>query len=417
MIPTGNIGWKPRYSPDGLRVTWERPLYWQAQWLNNSWEFAQNGINILIGGLPTIYPGGNEMSAGGDQWMAFRTDPIRVYDNLGQTFPGAGVPVVNPNGLRGFVDPYQAESKALVFDGVTLSTGAITDVRASRTAIVWSQGGRTWGAPIPGTAREIQAAPTEFRPIPIDTPSGPWVGCHTHTGLILRPFGETDGYAFDSGGQSYYPDWTFRDGLIVAIFTNDAGVQFEEFFELWAPRVPLGAPPEPVPPNPGPEPPEPEPPNPEPPDPPEPGPGPIPPIDGGTMQSEQGWLIGPGDRVLACDADGVVTYPVHELDTAYLIQLDPIDGDRRGTFRPVQHPDLYLTGDATAFAPTGNVCNQVQGLPSAIAAPGGVPGWYQRWDVGQWPSGIVTALVPYIEQGANNGRPWASASLTWIKKA
>jgi len=133
------------------------------------------------------------------------------------------------------------------------------------------------------------------------------------------------------------------------------------------------------------------------------------------MESQQGWLIGPGDKVLACSPEGAVTYERTELTDQDLLQMDPIAGDRRATIRPFA--DVWLTADATASTPGGNVCLQVYGAPTSEAiGPDGLPGFYQRWDVGVWPSGLVTALVPYIEQGADHGRHWASAGLTWVKK-
>jgi hypothetical protein len=173
----------------------------------------------------------------------------------------------------------------------------------------------------------------------------------------------------------------------------------------------------PEPPEPTPEPPEP----PDPPVPPEPPQPPVvrpyPPICEVSMTTEQGWLIGPGDKVLACDGQGRVSFDRSDLTDQDMLQLDPIPGDRRGTYRPVAHLDLYLTADGTKSTPAGNVCLQYYGATADdVLGPDGLPGWYQRWDVGVWDSGLVTALVPYIEQGADHGRPWTSASLTWVKK-
>jgi hypothetical protein len=277
---TLGVGWFPRYSPDGSRLTWERPGYWLAQWFNAVTEIAQDGAHLVIGGIPVLVLGANELSAGGNFWAALRTDPVRVYTSDGRTILGAGCPTVNPDGLFGFVDDRQALTKKLLFNGGTVSIGAITDVRASRQALVWSDRGRTWGIELglPGFAADIQAAPAEFRPIPIDTPGETWVGNHTDTGLVCRPFGSTNGYRFDNGGQCFYPDWKYANGTIVAIFTNDAGVQSEHVFPLDADRVPLGTAPMPIPPT-KPQPPKPDPlPGPVPkPKPPQPEPWPRPP--------------------------------------------------------------------------------------------------------------------------------------------
>lgn len=125
------------------------------------------------------------------------------------------------------------------------------------------------------------------------------------------------------------------------------------------------------------------------------------------MQTEHGWLIGPGDKVLQVDEDGVVTFNVNNLDTLYLLTLDPIAGDDRATFTTA---DGQLLGcDATRFTPSGNVCQCYY----AIRGPRGN---YESWQVGQWDSGIVEAVVRYKEQGADNGRAWQVAGLTWVRK-
>lgn len=236
------VGWFPRFNPDGSRLTWERDGYWQAQWLNPTTEIAQDGKHLVIGDVVTEFLTANELSAGGDVWAAYRTDPVRVFTSTGLTLLGAACPVVNPAGKLGYVDDGQADVKSLVFDGRSVSRGAVTDVRASRQALVWSASGRTWGIRLDqlNQAHEIQAAPTEFRPIPIDTPTGPWVLSLTHTGFVLRPFGELNGYRFDNGGQTFYPDAVWRNGLIVTIFTNANGEQSERVYDPQFSRVPLG---------------------------------------------------------------------------------------------------------------------------------------------------------------------------------
>jgi hypothetical protein len=135
------------------------------------------------------------------------------------------------------------------------------------------------------------------------------------------------------------------------------------------------------------------------------------------MQTEHGWLIGPGDKVLSVNAAGAVTFANTELTDADLLEAAPIGGDYRATVQPVAFPDLLLTADATKFAPSGNACLAYYGAKKAdVVGPDGKPGWYQRWAFGQWASGIVTAAPDYIEQGAANGRNWKAQGLTWVKK-
>ena len=134
--------------------------------------------------------------------------------------------------------------------------------------------------------------------------------------------------------------------------------------------------------------------------------------------SDRVWLIGPGDKVLKCDAAGVVTYTSSDLTDDALMELAPIQGDHRGTYRPVAHPDRYLTADATTSTPGGNPCLQVYGASASEAlGPDGLPGFYQRWNVGIWPDGLIRTFVPYIEQGAGHGHPWGSAGFTVVKQS
>jgi len=125
------------------------------------------------------------------------------------------------------------------------------------------------------------------------------------------------------------------------------------------------------------------------------------------IEAETGWLIGPGDKALACDPKGRVTFERADLTDQDVLTLAPIEGDDRATFTTA---DGQLLGcDATAFAPSGNVCESYYGTR-------GPCGHYESWQVGEWPSGIVEAMVRYKEQGANNGRPWQAGGLTWVKK-
>ena len=135
------------------------------------------------------------------------------------------------------------------------------------------------------------------------------------------------------------------------------------------------------------------------------------------MEKQQGWFVGPGDKILAMDAQGRVSFDRTEQTDADLLETTPIEGDYRALVQSVAHPDRYATADATTFAPGGNPCLAFYGEASAnVFGPDGKPGFYQRWAFGLWDSGIVTAGVDYIEQGANNGRHFKSPQLTWVRK-
>ena len=133
------------------------------------------------------------------------------------------------------------------------------------------------------------------------------------------------------------------------------------------------------------------------------------------METERGWLIGPGDKAATVHANGHVSFDNIVLTDADLLEATPVasmgDPPRSGVVvRPVPLPDLCLGADATKHTPTGNVCAQYYGKA-------GDAGNYELWTFGQWPSGIVQAVVEYVEQGADNGRQWQAAGLTWVRQS
>ncbi len=234
-------GWFPRFSPSGV-LTAEHPGHWRAQWIRDGQVIFDNGAVLVINGTPTEYQTCNELSASGGRWAAMRTDPVRIYTSDGQRVLGAGCPAITGSRFA-YVNPRQADVKGLFLDGVEVQRGAIFEVHLSEQALVWKNGGRTWGLRFDnGQLEDIQAAPDEFRPIPIDTPDGPWVLNHTDTGIILRPFGSFMGYRFDNGGQTYYPDGLYQDGAIRVAFSDERGVISIQPFPVNAPRVDLRVP-------------------------------------------------------------------------------------------------------------------------------------------------------------------------------
>src|SRR5579859_1602055 len=203
-------GWFPRYSPSGA-LTYTKPGQWRNQWLRDGVEIYGNGVNLIIDGQVTKFPDGNELSARDGRWACLRTDPVRVFTSTGTTLLGAGCPAITGAHLA-YVDQRQAAQKWLLLDGVRVDFGAITDVRMSAQALVWSKDGETWGMDLRNglvDKLQIKIAQQEFAPIPIDTIEGPWVLNHTQTGIILRPFNDVLGYRFDNGGQCYNPDGVY----------------------------------------------------------------------------------------------------------------------------------------------------------------------------------------------------------------
>jgi hypothetical protein len=247
MRPT--IGWFPRYSTSG-QLTVQGNGQWRNQWLRDGIEIHGDGAHLVIDGQVTSFLDGNELSAAGGRWACLRTDPIRIFTSDGRTEPDAGCPAITADHFA-YVDQRQAAQKWLLLDSADrrIHFGAITDVRMSRQALVWSESGESWGMDLRnGEVVKLQVSmqQQEFAPIPIDTPDGPWVLNHTQTGIILRPFGDAFGYRFDNGGQCYSPDGIWLAGglagAIAVAFSNDRGVITELPFPLGVKRIDLRVP-------------------------------------------------------------------------------------------------------------------------------------------------------------------------------
>lgn len=250
--------WFPRFSPDGTRLTHEDGASgeWQNQWLDNAREIHHNGGHLVIAGVvqdgqdgrPGPLPAGSEIGAGGGKWSVFvAAPPFPIYRSWDTTILGGASPAINPDGRFAYLDDYQGMTKGLILDGHAIDRGVITpaSVRMSRQALVWTKNGRTWGYGLEGLAelaREIQVAPFEFKPVPIDGPDGPWVLNHTPTGFIVRPLGEFMGYRLDNGGETYNPDGFIRGGVLQVVWTDHTGTLGDHFFPLSSPRVDLRLP-------------------------------------------------------------------------------------------------------------------------------------------------------------------------------
>ena len=237
------MGWFPRYNSIGTRLTSEAPGKWQAQWITDDREIWHDGSRLIVGGEITGFPSLNELAAGGGKWAGTRGGP-GVFRSWADTIPGAGCAALNPDGRLAYVDDRQAEIKNLILDGVgAVRLGPIADVRLSRQLLVWTEDpDQSWGLDLRnGELLDLRVSRVAtFRPIPVDTPQGPWVLNHTHTGIILRPARDPSrGYRFDNDGNTYYPDGVYREGAIAAAFTDAAGAPGERLFNLSTPRVDL----------------------------------------------------------------------------------------------------------------------------------------------------------------------------------
>jgi hypothetical protein len=163
-------GWFPRFSPDGSKVTSERPGFWQAQWLDNNTEIGHNGTSLVINGAVTVHPSLNLLAAGAGKWAGDKGGP-GVHRNFGESFiPGAGDAAISPGGRFAYKVDRQSENTGLFLEGVgVVHTGDIASVRISDSLLVWNAGSTSLGYTDKVLDLGIPGIPT-FRPIPIDTP-------------------------------------------------------------------------------------------------------------------------------------------------------------------------------------------------------------------------------------------------------
>jgi hypothetical protein len=236
-------GWFPRFNRDGSKVTSESPGHWQAQWIGDNTEIYHNGKHLVIGGVETSFDSLNELTAGGGKWAGDKGSP-NIYTSWGITITGAGNAALSPSGRFAYKVDRQSNDSPLMLEGVgVVSKGPISDVRISDSLLVWTEGSRhSFGYINTKTDLGLNGVAT-YRPIPIDTPEGPWVLNNTDTGIILRPISDPKhGFRFDNGGQTYYPDGVYINNNIKVAFTNSAGQYTEMLFALDRPKVNLESP-------------------------------------------------------------------------------------------------------------------------------------------------------------------------------
>lgn len=229
------IGWFPRYSETGQVTFQVDGVKYRAQFdgPNEIWD---DGNRIFVNGVPNGMAAGNYLATGAGRIATGIPHLQRITTNwLSGLGDGIDLPALNPDGEFFYVTNPQTNSKTIIWHGrATLHTGPIGDLRASRQALVWSEGSSSSGVLLsnPSQTVRLSVLSEEFRPIPIDTPEGPWVLNHTQTGIILRPFGSNVGFRYDNGGQAYFPDAICLGNTIHVIFTNDHGVQETKQFKL-----------------------------------------------------------------------------------------------------------------------------------------------------------------------------------------
>ncbi len=364
--------------------------------------------SLLYGSLPDrLFAGAPDISF--DGMIAFKTIYQSIY----------GLTIILPDGT-------ELPPTTVTADGRTTLAGVAPDSLHALVggAVIWQGGayGRTVPRPHHANAANVQLAET--------SDGVAWLLYWSDgVGLVLHPDGEHAGYVLEDRAVAFNAHliaigadvlvasaWTAAEAPqeLVKLRANRSGVQYlvdvdpNRVAPTWRafsvppvqpPIVPPVKPPIVPPVTPPVQPPVVS--------------LPYPLIKGITMQTERGWLVGLGDRALSVDNAGWVHFTKTDLLDEDLLEATPVQGDARSrcTVRPVARPDLFIGADATQFTPSANVGIQYYG--KAMDAPGN----YEMWSFGKWPSGTVQAVVEYIEQGADNGRHWQAAGLTWVKKS
>lgn len=275
----GYTGWFPCFSPNGEHVlTGSGDLYidktqhvgygYQARWGGNSTWVSNTRLlyqstptpavdgnwglwAVAVGGSPQdlhlLMPVNEFAAANGGRWAAWGSSGFKT--SWGSTVAGARGPAVNSTQLAYLLDWNTAVNQRLMLDGVLIDTAPIVNVMMTEQGICWSRfsgdlGRDVWGMrlDVADTAASVAASTVvEFAAIPIDTPSGPWILSYENSRLILRPWGETDGYVV-STGETMYPAGVYRTSTSTfrIAWSSSSGVYAEVEIDPTDDRVALG---------------------------------------------------------------------------------------------------------------------------------------------------------------------------------
>lgn len=141
---------------------------------------------------------------------------------------------------------------SLFLDGLLIIRGSVHNPRVEDGYLVWTEGGggnqRTWGRYPNGNIVKLHASGSvwEGAPVPVLTPTGPWVVVTTNTEIRAYPWGKTQGYIIVTGeDQNFEPDAVWRNNEIQVVWSNANGTLPvpRRSLKLDAPRNELNPPP------------------------------------------------------------------------------------------------------------------------------------------------------------------------------
>lgn len=274
-------GWFPHFSPSGANLVTGTGTLWinktqqvgfgyqgvpsaTRAWFNETtilfmgatpagaaeiWSCTVGGTRRSLGIAGEFY----QLVVASGRWAGWYGAGIRTSWGQTVTADSPRAPILS-NGHFGYLLDGNTANQRLVVDGVTIDTAPIIDPMMSAQGVCWvrwTAGVREiWGMrlDIADSPADVGASDaTEYQAIPIDTPSGPWILSYDSKRLLLRPWGDTDGYVVATG-ETMYPmaSWHASTGTFRVGWSSSAGVYKEAFVDPASARVALGGTSDPV---------------------------------------------------------------------------------------------------------------------------------------------------------------------------
>lgn len=178
-----------------------------------------------------------ELAVGLGRWAGW-DGSIRTSWGETITADGPRAPAVSSTHFAYLLDGY-SDRQRLILDGATIDRAPITSPRMSEQALCyvrWTDTGmEVWGLRIdaPDVPRRLSVSDAiEYEAIPIDRGGDVWVLSYDATRLILRPFGENDGYIVATG-ETMYPHGVYQtsSGQFRIAWSSSTGVYAERFID------------------------------------------------------------------------------------------------------------------------------------------------------------------------------------------
>lgn len=209
-------------------------------------------VNVRTGTvdeLPWVFAGraGNApgVSAGQGSWCGWSDAIGLVTNDVVLDSLAASGSIDRMTGTLGYLTPYQSDTRRVVIDGFTVRQSAPADnLRLADGAATWMEwmNGRwkLWGRLGHDQPKPLGPLPLdepEFLSVPVICDGQYWVVLQTAVGLVVFPWGDTDGYILE--GEVQFPDAIWVDGKIRIVATLSNGTPVQHNISLAGPRTDL----------------------------------------------------------------------------------------------------------------------------------------------------------------------------------